>query len=181
MWALWCQKQVSQAEKSNCIPQYSVGCDYISLSMTSAFCIYIYFFFEYIYAVWLSYQHFWVAYNKIRCITLIGFRNDILPIQRFFLSIWIICWGNSDEFFNLVLMKYTVGLWYGAFCYLEIYSNVQLEFDIAWYVRDASDVFVISKCALFVKISSDLSFSLCKIHDSLWGKIPDPLVLQYSL
>ena len=38
-------------------------------------------------------------------------------------------------------MKYTVGIWYGPFCYLEIYSHVQREFDIAWYVRDASDVF----------------------------------------
>ena len=27
----WCQKQVSQAGISNCIPQYSVGCNYLSL------------------------------------------------------------------------------------------------------------------------------------------------------
>ena len=30
-WGLWCQKQVSQAEISNCIPQYSVGCNYLSM------------------------------------------------------------------------------------------------------------------------------------------------------
>ena len=30
-WGLWCQKQVSQAGISNCIPQYSVGCNYLSL------------------------------------------------------------------------------------------------------------------------------------------------------
>ena len=28
---LWCQKQVSQAEISNCIPQFSVGCNYLSM------------------------------------------------------------------------------------------------------------------------------------------------------
>ena len=28
---LWCQKQVSQARISNCIPQCSVGCNYLSL------------------------------------------------------------------------------------------------------------------------------------------------------
>ena len=28
----WCRKQVSQAGISNCIPQYSVGCSYLSLS-----------------------------------------------------------------------------------------------------------------------------------------------------
>ena len=31
IWVLWCQKQVSWAEISNCIPQYTVGCNYISL------------------------------------------------------------------------------------------------------------------------------------------------------
>ena len=31
IWGLWHQKQVSQARKSNCIPQYSVGCNYLSL------------------------------------------------------------------------------------------------------------------------------------------------------
>ena len=28
---LWCQKQFSQARISNCIPQYTVGCNYLSL------------------------------------------------------------------------------------------------------------------------------------------------------
>ena len=32
IWELWCRKQVSQAGISNCIPQYSVGCNYLSLS-----------------------------------------------------------------------------------------------------------------------------------------------------
>ena len=31
IWVLWCQKQVSQAGISNCIPQYSVGCNYLSM------------------------------------------------------------------------------------------------------------------------------------------------------
>ena len=30
-WWLWHQKQVSQAGISNCIPQYTVGCNYLSL------------------------------------------------------------------------------------------------------------------------------------------------------
>ena len=30
-WGLWCQKQVSQAGISNCIPQNTVGCSYLSL------------------------------------------------------------------------------------------------------------------------------------------------------
>ena len=29
LWWLWCQKQVSQAWISNCIPQYFVGCNYL--------------------------------------------------------------------------------------------------------------------------------------------------------
>ena len=32
IWGLWCQKQVSQAGISNCIPQHTVGCNYLSLS-----------------------------------------------------------------------------------------------------------------------------------------------------
>ena len=35
-WGLWCQKQVSQAGISNCIPQYSVGCNYLSLPEITA-------------------------------------------------------------------------------------------------------------------------------------------------
>ena len=35
---LWCQKQVSQAEISNCIPQFSVGCNYLSLPEIPASC-----------------------------------------------------------------------------------------------------------------------------------------------
>ena len=31
IWGLWCQKQVSRAGIRNCIPQYSVGCNYLSL------------------------------------------------------------------------------------------------------------------------------------------------------
>ena len=31
IWRLWCQKQVSQIGISNCTPQYSVGCNYLSL------------------------------------------------------------------------------------------------------------------------------------------------------
>ena len=31
IWGLWCQKQVSQAGISNCIPQFTVGCNYLSL------------------------------------------------------------------------------------------------------------------------------------------------------
>ena len=31
IWWLWCQKQVSQAGISNCIPQHTVGCNYLSL------------------------------------------------------------------------------------------------------------------------------------------------------
>ena len=31
MWGPWCQKQVSQAGISNCIPQNTVGCNYLSL------------------------------------------------------------------------------------------------------------------------------------------------------
>ena len=31
IWGLWCQKQVSRAKISNCIPQYSVGCAYLSM------------------------------------------------------------------------------------------------------------------------------------------------------
>ena len=31
IWGLWCQKQVSQAEVSNCIPHYSAGFNYLSL------------------------------------------------------------------------------------------------------------------------------------------------------
>ena len=31
IWGLWCQKQVYQAGISNCIPQYSVGFNYLSL------------------------------------------------------------------------------------------------------------------------------------------------------
>ena len=30
-WRFRCQKQVSQARISNCIPQYSVGCNYLSM------------------------------------------------------------------------------------------------------------------------------------------------------
>ena len=30
-WGLWCQKQVSQAGINNCIPQYSLGCNYSSM------------------------------------------------------------------------------------------------------------------------------------------------------
>ena len=30
-WSLWHQKQISQAGISDCIPQYSVGCNYLSL------------------------------------------------------------------------------------------------------------------------------------------------------
>ena len=32
VWGLWCQKQVSQAGISNYIPQFTVGCSYLSLS-----------------------------------------------------------------------------------------------------------------------------------------------------
>ena len=31
IWGHWCQKQVSQAGISNCIPQSTVGCNYLSL------------------------------------------------------------------------------------------------------------------------------------------------------
>ena len=31
IWGLWCQKQVSQAGISNCILQFTVGCNYLSL------------------------------------------------------------------------------------------------------------------------------------------------------
>ena len=31
IWGLWCQKHISPAGMSNCIPQYSVGCNYLSL------------------------------------------------------------------------------------------------------------------------------------------------------
>ena len=31
IWGLWCQKQVSQAGINSCIPQYSVGCNYLSM------------------------------------------------------------------------------------------------------------------------------------------------------
>ena len=31
IWGLWCQKQVSKAWKSNCMIQYSVGCNYLSM------------------------------------------------------------------------------------------------------------------------------------------------------
>ena len=31
VWRLWCQKQVSQAGISNCIPHNTVGCNYLSL------------------------------------------------------------------------------------------------------------------------------------------------------
>ena len=31
IWGLWCQKQVSQAGISNCIPQFTVGCNYLPL------------------------------------------------------------------------------------------------------------------------------------------------------
>ena len=30
-WGFWCQKQASQGGISNCIPQYSVGCNYLFL------------------------------------------------------------------------------------------------------------------------------------------------------
>ena len=30
-WGLWCQKQISQAGIGNCIPQYCVGCNYLSI------------------------------------------------------------------------------------------------------------------------------------------------------
>ena len=30
-WGLWCQNQVSQTGISNCIPHYSVGCNYLSM------------------------------------------------------------------------------------------------------------------------------------------------------
>ena len=36
MRGLWCQKQVSQTGISNCIPQYSVGCNYLSMPKISA-------------------------------------------------------------------------------------------------------------------------------------------------
>ena len=36
VWGSWCQKQVSQAWKNNCIPQYSVGCKYLSLPLIPA-------------------------------------------------------------------------------------------------------------------------------------------------
>ena len=31
IWGLWCQKQLTLAMISNCIPHYSVGCNYLSL------------------------------------------------------------------------------------------------------------------------------------------------------
>ena len=31
IWGLWCQKQVSQAGLSNYLPQFTVGCNYLSL------------------------------------------------------------------------------------------------------------------------------------------------------
>ena len=36
IWGLWCRKQLSQAGINNCIPQYSVGCSYLSLPETLA-------------------------------------------------------------------------------------------------------------------------------------------------
>ena len=36
IWGLWCQTQVSQTGISNCIPQYSVGCNYLTLPEISA-------------------------------------------------------------------------------------------------------------------------------------------------
>ena len=36
IWGLWCQKQVSQAGISNCIPQNTVGCNYLSLPVIPA-------------------------------------------------------------------------------------------------------------------------------------------------
>ena len=35
-WRLWCQKQVSQAGISNCIPQDTVGCNYLSMPQIPA-------------------------------------------------------------------------------------------------------------------------------------------------
>ena len=35
-WGLWCQRQLSQAWISNCIPQYSVGCNYLSMPEITA-------------------------------------------------------------------------------------------------------------------------------------------------
>ena len=37
-WGLWCQKLVPQAGISNCIPQYSVGCDYLFLPELPSSC-----------------------------------------------------------------------------------------------------------------------------------------------
>ena len=36
IWGQWCQKQVSQAGISNCIPQNTVGCNYLFLPETPA-------------------------------------------------------------------------------------------------------------------------------------------------
>ena len=37
LWGIWCQKQVSQAGKSNYILQFTVGCNYLSLPEIPAF------------------------------------------------------------------------------------------------------------------------------------------------
>ena len=37
-WGLWCQKQVSQVRMSNCIPQYSVGYNYLALPEITTSC-----------------------------------------------------------------------------------------------------------------------------------------------